>query len=62
LKDSAISIMESDFDHVLDGRRGTIPDFHVSRFNWKDIVSPKAQHVLVSALFSKSVQDMEVKL
>jgi len=54
--------MESDFDHVLDGRRGTIPDFHVSRFNWKDIVSPKAQHVLVSALFSKSVQDMEVKL
>ena len=41
--------------------RGTISDFDVSIFTSKDTVPPKAQHVLASALFSESVQDMEVK-
>jgi hypothetical protein len=53
--------MDSDFDNVLDGLRGTIPYFDISSFTCKDIVPPKAQHVLASALFSKSVQDMKVK-
>ena len=52
--------MDSDFDNVLDGLRDTIPDFDVSSFNSKDTGPPKAR-VLASALFSKSVQDMEVK-
>jgi hypothetical protein len=38
-----------------------IPEFDVSSFTGKDIVPPKAQHVLASALLSKIVQDMEVK-
>jgi len=54
--------MNSDFDNALDGLRGAIPDFDVSSFTSKDTVPPKAQHILASALFSKSVQDMEVKL
>ena len=53
--------MNSDFDNALDGLRGAIPDFDVSSFTSKDTVPSKAQHVLASALFSKSVQDMEVK-
>jgi len=53
--------MDSDFDNPLDCLCGTIPDFDVSSFTSKDNVLPKAQHVLASALFSKSVQDMEVK-
>jgi len=53
--------MDSDFDNVLDGLRGAIPIFDVSSFTSKDTVPPKAQHVFASALFSKSVQDMEVK-
>jgi len=53
--------MDSDFDNALDGFRGAIPDFDVSSFTSKDIVPPKAQHVLASALFSKSIQDTEVK-
>ena len=35
--------------------------FYVSGFTSKDTIPPKAQHVMASALFSKSVQDMEVK-
>jgi len=53
--------VDSDFDNALDGLRGAIPDFDVSSFTSKDTVPPKAQYVLASALFSKSVQDMEVK-
>jgi len=47
--------MDPDFDNVLDCLRGTIPDFDVSSFTCKDTVSPKAQHVLASALFIKIV-------
>jgi len=61
LRDIGICGMKSNFDNVLDGLRGTIPDFYVSNFTSKDIVPPKAQHVLPSVLFSKSVQYMEVK-
>jgi len=53
LRDSGLCGMDSDFDNALDGLRGTISNFDVSIFT-------KAQHVLVSALFSKIVQ-MEVK-
>jgi len=61
LRDSGLCGMDSDFDNALDGLRGTIPNFDVSSFTSKDTASHKAQHVLASALFSKSVQDMEVK-
>jgi len=61
LRDSGLCGMDSDFDNALDGLRGAIPDFDVSSFTSKDTVPPKAQHVLARALFSKSVQDMEVK-
>jgi len=54
--------MDSNFDNALNGLRGTIPDFDVSSFTSKDIIPSKAPHVLASAIFSKSVQDMEVKL
>jgi len=54
--------MDSDFDdNALDGLRGIIPDFDISSFTCKDTAPSKAQHVLPSALFSKIVQDMEVK-
>jgi len=36
-------------------------NFDVSSFTSKDTIPPKAQHVLATALFSKSVQDMKVK-
>jgi len=58
LRDSEICGMDSDFDNVLDGLCGTIPDFDISNFTSKVTVPLKAQHVLASALFSKSVQDM----
>jgi len=61
LRDSGLCDMDSDFDNALDDFRGAIPCFDVRSFTSKDIVPPKAQHVLASALFSKSVQDMEVK-
>jgi len=61
LRDSGLCGMDSDFDNALDGLRGTIQDFDVNSFTSKDIVPPKAQNVLASALFSKSVQDMKVK-
>ena len=60
-RDNEICGMDSDFDNVLDGVHGTIPNFDVGSFTGKDIVPPKAQHVLTSAFFSKSVQDMKVK-
>jgi hypothetical protein len=49
------------FNNVLDGFHGTIPDFDCSCFISKDIVPPKARHVLASVFFSKSVQDMKVR-
>jgi len=42
LRDSELCGMDSDFDNVLDGLRGTIPDFDVSNFTSKDIVPHKA--------------------
>jgi hypothetical protein len=53
--------MDTIFDIVLNDLCGTIPDFDISSFTCKDIVHPKAQHILVSALVSKKIQDMEVK-
>lgn len=47
--------MYLDFDRALDDLSDVIPDFDISSFTRKDIVNPKAQHVLASALFSKSV-------
>jgi len=61
LRDNGISGMDSDFDNALDGLHGAIPDFNVRRFTCKDIVPSKADRVLASAFFSKSVQDMKVK-
>jgi hypothetical protein len=61
LRDSGLCGMDLDFDNALDDLRGAIPNFDVSSFTTKDTVPPKAQHVLASALFNKSVQDMEVK-
>jgi len=61
LRDSGLCGMYSDFDNALDGLRGTIQNFDVSHFTSKDTVLLKAQHVLASVLFSKSVQDMKVK-
>ena len=61
LRDSGLCGIYLDFGNALDGLRGAIPDFDVSSFTSKDTVPPKAQHVLASAPFSKSVQDMEVK-
>ena len=52
--------MYSNFDNALDGFRGTIPDLDINSFTSKDTVPLKA-YVLLSALFNKSVQDMEVK-
>jgi hypothetical protein len=53
--------MDTGFDIVLDDIRGTSPNFDCSSFTSKDIIPPKTNHVLASALFSKSVQDMKVK-
>ena len=61
LRDNVISGMDSNFDNVLDALRDTISDFNVSSLTSKNIVPPKAQHVLSSALFSKSVQNMKVR-
>ena len=61
LRDSGLSGMDSNFDNALDGLRGTFPYFDVSSFTNKYTVLSNAQHVLASALFSKIVQDMEVK-
>ena len=61
LRDSGLCGMDLDFDNALDGLRSVILDSDVSSFTSKDTIPPKAQHVLASALFSESVQDMEVK-
>lgn len=56
LRDSGIYGTHIDFERALDGLNAVIPDFELSIFTRKDIVPPKAQHVLASALFSKSVR------
>jgi len=61
LRNNGLCGMDSDFDNALDDFRGAIPDFDVSSFTNQDTVPSKAQHVFASALFSKIVQDMEVK-
>lgn len=48
-------------ERALDGLSITNLDFDHGSFTSKDIASPKAQHVLASVLFSKTVHDMEVK-
>ncbi|KAK2357042.1 hypothetical protein QL285_094353 [Trifolium repens] len=60
LRDSEVCGMDVDFDNPLDGLREMIPTLDFSNFTSKDIVPPKAQHVLASALFSKIVKDIEV--
>jgi len=45
---------------ALDGLHGTISYFDFKSFTSKDIVPPKAQHVLASFIFSKPVQDMDI--
>ncbi|KAL6500200.1 hypothetical protein OROHE_025566 [Orobanche hederae] len=62
LRHSGVYGMDSDFDRALDGLSVAIPDFDLSNSTSKDTVPPKAQHVLVSALFSKIIKDMDVKL
>jgi len=46
-----MSGMNFDFDNAMDGLRGVILDCHYNSFSSKDIVPPKAQHVLVSVFF-----------
>ena len=53
--------MNFDFDDALHGLCGTITYFNFGCFTRKDTVPSKAQHFLVSVLFSISVQDMEAK-
>jgi hypothetical protein len=47
--------MDSNIDSVLDGFHETIPGFNFSSFTRKNIILPKAQHVLVHVLFGKIV-------
>lgn len=53
--------MDLKFDRALNGLSVVIPYFDLSGFTRRDNVPPKAQHVLMSSLFSKSVLDMDVK-
>lgn len=61
LRDSGIYGIDFNFNIALDGLSVTIPDFDLSNFTSKGIFPPKAQHDLISALFSISVQHMDVK-
>ncbi|MCI13571.1 hypothetical protein A2U01_0034689, partial [Trifolium medium] len=47
--------MDSDVNNALDGLRDTILAFDFSNFASKDTVPSKAQHVLASVVFGKSV-------
>lgn len=53
--------IDLDFDRDLDDLRVSILDFDLSYFTRKGILSPKTQHILASALFIKTVKDMDVK-
>jgi len=59
MRDGGICGMDSDFNNALDDLCGTISDFDVSSFTYKDIVRPKPQHVLVSVILSKNVPRYE---
>lgn len=61
LRDLVIYGMYLDFDKVLNDLSDVILDLYLSGFNKKDFIPPKAQYVLASALFNKTVQDMDVK-
>lgn len=61
LKGSGIYGLDLDFDRALDGLHAVIPDSDLSGFTRKDIVPPKAQYVLASSLFGKSVHDLDLK-
>jgi hypothetical protein len=61
LRNIGVCGMTLNFDNALDGLPNTIPTFDFSNFASKDIVPPKAQHVLASVLFGKIVKDVEVK-
>ncbi|MCI13036.1 hypothetical protein A2U01_0034148 [Trifolium medium] len=52
LRDSVVCGMDYDFDSALDDLRDTIQTFDFNNFTIKDIVPPKAQHILASAVFS----------
>lgn len=53
--------MNFDFDGDSDDFSVVISDFDFNAFTKKDIVPLKAQHVLACALFSKNVQNMNIK-
>jgi hypothetical protein len=55
ISDSRVCGMDSNIDSVLDGFHETIPGFNFSSFTRKNIILPKAQHVLVHVLFGKIV-------
>lgn len=54
--------MDYDFDKALDSLSATISIFDLNNFTKKDIVHPKGQYVLVSSHFSKSNQEIDVKV
>lgn len=60
LRDSEVYDMDYDFDKALDS--ATILNFDLNNFTKKDIVHPKGQYVLVSSHFSKSIQEIDVKV
>lgn len=55
LKDNRICGMNFYFHTTVDGFNDTIPNYDINNFTIKDNIPPKVQHVLTSALFSKSV-------
>lgn len=61
LRDIMIYGMDFYFKKYLNGLSVTIPDFDLSNLTSRYNIPPKAQYVLVSAFFSKKIQDMEVK-
>lgn len=61
LRDSGIYDMYLDYDRALDGLSDVNLGFDLITFTRKGIIPPKAQHVLVISLFSKSVQNINVK-
>lgn len=60
IRDSVIYDMDSDFDIASEDLSIAILNFDVKYFNSKDIVTLK-EHVLVSIIFKKNVQNMDIK-
>ena len=54
--------MNYDYDCALASLYKKLPNIDVSSFTTKDTGPPKSQNTLVSAIFRKIVQDMEVHL